>query len=164
MSRRRARPIEETLGRLLRKRRLTIATAESCTGGLIADRLTDVPGSSDYFVGGLVAYSDAAKMQLLGVARRTLNAWGAVSEQTAKEMAAGACQRFGTQVAVSASGIAGPGGGSRAKPVGLVYVCCRVNGRTLVEPHLFNGTRRKVKEESATAALELCRRVLEGEV
>ncbi len=164
MSRRRARPVEEALGRLLRKQRLTIATAESCTGGLIADRLTDVPGSSRYFMGGLVAYSNAAKMLLLAVSRRTLNAWGAVSEPVAREMAAGACLRFATQVAVSVSGIAGPGGGSKVKPVGLVYVGCRVNGRTQVEPHLFTGARRTIKEKSATAALELCRRMLEGEV
>jgi nicotinamide-nucleotide amidase len=87
-----------------------------------------------------------------------------VSEQTAKEMAAGACQRFGTQAAVSVTGIAGPGGGSKVKPVGLVYVCCRVSGRTKVEPNLFTGARRRIKEKSATAALELCRRMLEGEV
>jgi nicotinamide-nucleotide amidase len=157
-------PVERVVGRLLRRKGLTLSVAESCTGGLVGDRLTDVPGSSRYFAGGVIAYSDAAKTQLLGVSRRTLNVWGAVSEQTVSEMAAAACQRFATQVAISVSGIAGPGGGSRVKPVGLVYVCCRVTGRTIVEPRLFTGTRRKIKEKSATAALGLCRRMLEGEL
>jgi PncC family amidohydrolase len=146
------------------KRGLTLAVAESCTGGLVGDRVTDVPRSSRYFVGGVIAYSNAAKMSLLGVSRQTLAKWGAVSEQSVREMAAGVCRRFGAQVGVAVSGIAGPGGGSRIKPVGLVYTCVKVGRRHAVERHRFRGGRRAVKEQSAAAALQLCRRVLEGEV
>ena len=154
--------VARVLGRLLLKRKLKLAVAESCTGGLIGDRLTDVPGSSRYFAGGVVAYSDVVKAKMLGVKKLTLAKWGAVSEQTVREMAAGACRRFGTQAGVAVSGIAGPGGGSRAKPVGLVYVCVRVGGQLAVERHQFRGGRRAVKEQAAGAALRLCCKVLEG--
>ena len=153
---------ERVVGRLLRRKDLTLAVAESCTGGLIGDRLTDVAGSSRYYAGGVIAYSDAAKITVLGVRKQTLDTWGAVSEQTVKEMAAGICRRLGTQVGVAVSGIAGPGGGSKAKPVGLVYICVRAGKRVLVERYRFRGGRRKVKEQSAAAALLLCRMVLEG--
>jgi PncC family amidohydrolase len=144
------------------KRGLTLAVAESCTGGLVGDRLTDVPGSSRYFGGGVIAYSNVAKARLLGVGKQTLAKWGSVSEQTVREMAAGVCRRFGAQVGMAASGIAGPGGGTKAKPVGLVYICAMAGKRVMVERHLFRGGRRSVKEQSAEAALQLCRRVLEG--
>lgn len=156
-----AHRVERVVGRMLMKRSITLAVAESCTGGLIGDRLTDVPGSSEYFVGGAITYSNEAKTRILGVSRLTLAKWGAVSEQTVREMAAGVCRRFGTQVGVAVSGIAGPGGGTRAKPVGLVYVCAVAGKRVMVERHLFRGGRRTVKEQSAEAALQLCRRVLE---
>ena len=161
MNRRRTQPVEEKLGRLLRKKHLTIATAESCTGGLIGDRLTDVPGSSEYFVGGVIAYSNNVKMSMLGVRRQTLTKWGAVSEQAVREMAAGACRRLGADMGVAVSGVAGPGGGTKVKPVGLVYVCVKAAESLAVERHLFRGGRRAVKEQSATAALELCQRALE---
>jgi len=164
VSGRSARPIEETLGLSLKKKRLTLATVESCTGGLVADRLTNVPGSSDYLKGGVIAYSDAVKKKLLGVKGETLRKWGAVSEQTVREMAAGVCRRLGADVGIAVSGIAGPGGGSKAKPVGLVYVCVRFKRRTAVERHLFRGSRRMIKQRSAAAALNLCRRVLGGSV
>ena len=150
------------LGRLIMRKGLALAVAESCTGGLIGDRLTDVPGSSRYFVGGVIAYSNAAKMRMLGVGRQTLAKWGAVSEETVREMATGVCRRFGTQVGVAVSGIAGPGGGSKTKPVGLVYMCVKVGKRIAAERHLFHGGRRAVKEQSATVALRLCRKVIEG--
>ena len=150
------------VGRLLKRKDLTLAVAESCTGGLVGDRITDVPGSSEYFVGGVIAYSNAAKTRMLGVRKQTIARWGAVSEQTVKEMATGVCRRFGTQLGVAVSGIAGPGGGSKTKPVGLVYVCVRAGRRLAVERHLFRGGRRAVKEQSAAAALQLCRQVLEG--
>ena len=157
----RVEKVERVVGRLLARKGLTLAVAESCTGGLIGDRLTDVPGSSGYFVGGAIAYSNAVKSKVLGVKRQTLAKWGAVSEQTVREMAAGVCRRFGTQVAVAVSGIAGPSGGSRAKPVGLVYACVKDGKRIAVERYLFRGGRRAVKEQAVEAALRLCRRVLE---
>ena len=156
------RQLPIVLGRLLKRKGLTLAVAESCTGGLIGDRLTDVPGSSRYFAGGLIAYSDAVKTSMLGVRKLTLAKWGAVSEQTVREMAAGVCRRFGTQVGVAVSGIAGPGGGSKVKPVGLVYICVRTGRQLAVERHRFRGGRRAVKEQSAAAALNLCRRLLGG--
>ena len=153
---------ERVVGRLLKGRGLTLAVAESCTGGLIGDRLTDVPGSSRYFVGGVIAYSNAAKARMLGVAKQTLAKWGTVSEPTVREMVAGVCRRSGAQVGMAVSGIAGPGGGSKLKPVGLVYVCVRMGRRIAVERHQFRGGRRAVKEQSAEAALQLCRLMLEG--
>ena len=154
--------VERVLGRLLLKGGLRLAVAESCTGGLIGDRLTDVPGSSRYFGGGVIAYSNVAKARLLGVGKQTLTKCGAVSEQTVREMALGVRRLFKAQVGVAVSGIAGPGGGTRAKPVGLVYVCAIAGKRVMVERHRFRGGRRAVKEQSAGAALQLCRRVLEG--
>ena len=156
------RQLPIVLGRLLKRKGLTLAVAESCTGGLIGDRLTDVPGSSRYFAGGLIAYSDAVKTSMLGVRKLTLAKWGAVSEQTVREMAAGVCRRFGTQIGVAVSGIAGPSGGSKIKPVGLVYICVRAGRQLAVECHRFRGGRRAVKEQSAAAALNLSRRLLEG--
>jgi PncC family amidohydrolase len=154
--------VEKAIGRLLKKKGLALAVAESCTGGLIGDRLTDVPGSSGYFVGGAIAYSNAVKSKVLGVRPPTLAKWGAASEPTVREMAAGVCRRFGAQVGVAVSGIAGPSGGTKAKPVGLVYICADVKGQSImVERHLFRGGRRAVKEQSAEAALRLCRKLLE---
>ena len=154
--------VERVVGRLLLKQGLTLAVAESCTGGQICDRVTDVPGSSRYFVGGAIVYSNAAKTSVLGVKRQTLRNWGAVSEQTVKEMAAGACRLFRVQVGVAVSGIAGPGGGTKAKPVGLVYICAMEGKQVAVECHRFRGGRRAVKEQSAGAALRLCCKILEG--
>ena len=154
--------VERVIGRLLVKRGLTLAVAESCTGGLIGDRLTDVPGSSRYFIGGVIAYSNAAKQRILGARKQTLARWGAVSEQTVREMAAGVCRLFKAQVGFAVSGIAGPSGGSKAKPVGLVYICVRAGRSIAVERHRFHGGRRAVKEQSAEAALRLCRKVLEA--
>ncbi len=154
--------VERVIGRLLMKKRLTLAVAESCTGGLVGDRITDVPGCSQYFAGGVVVYSNTAKVRLLGVRNPTLAKWGAVSEQTVKEMAGGVCRRFRAQVGVAVSGIAGPGGGTKAKPVGLVYVCVKVARRIDVQRCRFRGGRRAVKERSAAAALRLCRKLLEA--
>jgi nicotinamide-nucleotide amidase len=153
--------MEEVVGRLLRRKRMTIATAESCTGGLVGDRLTNVPGSSSYYRGGVVSYSNEAKMKLLGVRQETLGRFGAVSRQTVRQMAAGVQHLLKSDAGVAVSGIAGPGGGTRQKPAGLVYVAARVHDRTAVEEHFFTGSRRMVKERSAAAALDLCRRTLE---
>ena len=157
----RGEKVEKVIGRLLMKNGLALAVAESCTGGLIGDRITDVPGSSRYFVGGVIAYSNAVKSKVLNVKPQTLAKWGAVSEQVVREMVAGACRRLKAQVGVAVSGVAGPGGGSKAKPAGFAYVCAMAGKRVMVERHLFRGGRRAVKEQSAEAALQLCRRMLE---
>jgi len=156
-----AASMEEVVGRLLRRRRMTVATAESCTGGLIGDRLTNVPGSSGYYLGGVVSYSNEAKVKLLGVRQETLVRFGAVSPQAVRQMAAGVRRLLESDAGIAVSGIAGPGGGTRQKPAGLVYVAARVGDRTVVEEHFFAGSRRMVKERAAAAALDLCRRALE---
>src|ERR1035437_5080880 len=114
--------IETQIGNLLRQRGLKLAVAESCTGGLIGHRITNVPGSSDYFNGGVIAYAYEAKVKLLGVSWDTLKAYGAVSRETVLEMATGACRSLQADMAVSVSGIAGPGGGLPGKPVGTTWI------------------------------------------
>ncbi len=146
---------EETLGPILIARRLTLAVAESCTGGLIGHRLTNVPGSSEYFLGGLIAYSYLAKEKLLGVQHKTLEAFGAVSEQTAREMARGACRVLGADMAVAVTGIAGPGGATPDKPVGLTWVALCAPGFERAESYIWAGNRQDNKEASAEAALRL---------
>ena len=136
-------------------RGLTVALAESCTGGLVADAITDVAGSSGYFVGGVVSYSNEAKQQLLGVPEAILAAHGAVSAQVARAMAEGARGRFGAAVAASVTGIAGPDGGSDAKPVGLTYVAVADESGVDVRRHLWSGDRAANKVSSAAAVLEL---------
>ncbi|MDX6580585.1 MAG: nicotinamide-nucleotide amidase [Gaiellales bacterium] len=145
---------------LLRDRGLTVATAESCTGGLVAVRLTDVPGSSDVFVGSLVAYSDEVKATRLGVPREVLARFGAVSAETAAAMAHGGREQLGADVAVSVTGIAGPGGGTVEKPVGLVFLHA---AGPMGERHLrfdFPGDRETIRLRSAVAALHLVRRLI----
>jgi nicotinamide-nucleotide amidase len=147
--------LEEEIGTLLIKQGLTLATAESCTGGLVAHRITNVPGSSAYFVGGIVAYANDAKQALLGVRAETLAAHGAVSEQTAREMARGARQALGADLAVAITGIAGPTGGTPDKPVGLTFVALSAPDVDRVERHLWAGSRLENKDASAEAALRL---------
>jgi nicotinamide-nucleotide amidase len=151
-------PLSQFLDRLQAlclERGLTIATAESCTGGLIAKLITDVAGSSGYFLGGIVSYSNEAKLQLLGVSEEELAAHGAVSAQVARSMAIGALGRFGADLAVSVTGIAGPGGGSVAKPVGLTYVAVADAAGADVRRLVSSGDRAGVREAGARAALEL---------
>jgi nicotinamide-nucleotide amidase len=149
--------LEDAVGRLLIERGLTLATAESCTGGLLGNRITNVAGSSEYYLGGIVSYSDAAKMNLLGVSQETLKEFGAVSEETAQEMAAGARRVLQSDVGVSITGIAGPTGGTEDKPVGLVYIAVDVAGDVAVRKFVFSEDRRYNKELSAQAALNLVR-------
>ncbi len=156
------REIEEVVGQLLRKKQLTLALAESCTGGLVGDRITNVPGSSDYYVGGVMAYSNDMKMHLLGVKKKTLERYGAVSSRTVREMVTGVCIQFDADVGIAVSGIAGPGGATPGKPVGLVYVGVALRDKVIAERHVFTGNRRMVKERAAMAALDLCRRILQG--
>ena len=144
-------------------RGLTIATAESCTGGLVAHLLTEIPGSSRYLRGGIVAYADGVKRSQLGVPDEILAAHGAVSAQVAIAMAEGVCERLGTDAGVSVTGVAGPDGGSDAKPVGLVYVAVAGLGPPLVARHLWPGDRTENKRSSAQAALELLLARLEDE-
>lgn len=148
--------IETRVGHALRARGWTICTAESCTGGLIAHRLTNIAGSSEYMLGGVVAYANRIKQALLHVRQGTLIAYGAVSEQTATEMAAGARELFGAEVAVSVTGIAGPDGGTPEKPVGLTYIgLAGPNDLLIVQRHVWEGDRETIKNASAEAALRL---------
>ncbi len=147
--------IEESVGAVLRQQGLMLATAESCTGGLLGHRLTNVPGSSDYYLGGVVAYSNRLKEALLGVEPQTLLVHGAVSEETAREMARGARQRLGADLAVSITGIAGPTGGTAEKPVGLVYVALSAADDEQCRRFLFSGDRLANKQASAEAAIKL---------
>lgn len=136
-------------------RGLTVAVAESCTGGLIAHTITEVPGSSGYFLGAIVAYADAAKTRQLGVPADVLAAHGAVSAQAARAMALGVRERFDADLAVAVTGIAGPGGGSPGKPVGLTYVAVADRGSVDVRRYVWTGDRAANKRASAEAALEL---------
>jgi PncC family amidohydrolase len=155
--------VEEKVGALLRSRGLTLVTAESCTGGLLGHRITNVSGSTDYYLGGIIAYSDDLKETLLDVAPETLQAHGAVSEETALAMARGARIRLGASLAVSITGIAGPTGGTAEKPVGLVYVgLSAAGGEEDWRRYVFDGDRLSNKERSVDVALELVRQHLQG--
>jgi nicotinamide-nucleotide amidase len=153
--------LETVVGRLLREQGATLAVAESCTGGEIAHRITNVPGSSDFFLLSAVTYANSAKTEWLGVAPETIEAFGAVSEQTAKAMAKGVRERTGADFGVSTSGIAGPTGGSEEKPVGTVCIGIaspdRIKGYRYVFPF---GRRRMNKTIFAASALDLLRREL----
>ena len=153
--------LEETLGGKLRKLRLTVSVAESCTGGLLAARITDVPGSSDYFRGAIVAYQDEIKERLLQVNRETLNAKGAVSEETALEMACGCRRILSADLAVGITGVAGPGGGTPDKPVGLVYVAIVTRKEHACRKLNLTGDRVSVREQTVNAALEMALSLLE---
>jgi len=154
--------LEQVVGRLLREHGLRVAVAESCTGGLVAEKLTDVPGSSDYFQGGVVAYADAAKRALLGVSEALLAEHGAVSDPVARAMAAGALTRFGADLAVATTGISGPGGGSEAKPVGLVHIALADAQGIHSDHFVFPLDRARHRQLTAQVALDWIRRRLLG--
>jgi PncC family amidohydrolase len=156
--------IEIQVGLLLRQRGLTLAVAESCTGGLIADRITEVPGSSDYFLGGFVAYAYEAKVAQLGVSWDTLRTYGAVSRETVLEMARGARLALNAVIAISVSGIAGPGGGLPEKPVGTTWIGLSTREGEWAQRHQFYGDRRQNKILSANAALQMLVDYLEGKL
>lgn len=145
---------------LLREEHLTMSTAESCTGGMIAARMVNVPGVSEVFTTGLVTYSNEAKMRLLGVREETLAAWGAVSRETAAEMAEGGAKANQTDLCLSTTGIAGPDGGTPQKPVGLVYMACCLGEKTKVRRYQFQGDRQSVREQAVQKALELAKQCL----
>lgn len=149
--------LENVLGQLLRAKRKTVATAESCTGGLIGHRITEVPGSSDYYAGGVIAYSNTVKQSALGVPATLLRKHGAVSAQSAQAMARGIREKTGASIGLAVTGIAGPGGGTKQKPVGLVYIALADKNGAKSFRHQFSGTRAMVKTKTAQAALNLLR-------
>jgi nicotinamide-nucleotide amidase len=150
--------LEEVVGQSLKRRGYTLATAESCTGGLLAGRITDVPGSSEYFLEGVVSYSNEAKVDLLGVPKKLINTHGAVSEQVAGAMAAGIRKRAGSTFGIGVTGVAGPGGGSEEKPVGLVYIALADDSQTTSRKFIFPGDRQFIRTLSVNAALDMVRR------
>ncbi len=149
--------LEKALADLLQSAGLTISCAESCTGGLISATLINVPGISELYKAGFVTYSNKAKRKLLGVKKGTLEKYGAVSSQTAQEMVKGLLAETKTDVGIAVTGIAGPDGGTKEKPVGLVYISCNVKGKITVKECHFNGTREKIRRASVTTALMLAR-------
>lgn len=153
--------MEEIVVKLLADRGFTITCAESCTGGLLSGRIINVPGVSDVYKAGFITYSNKAKRKLLGVKKNTLKKYGAVSKQTAREMAAGAAKAAKADVAVAVTGIAGPDGGTPEKPVGLVYIGCSVKGKVTVKKCQFSGGRSQIRESSVEMALKLVRMCVE---
>ncbi len=153
---------EILIGSMVRERHLKLAAAESCTGGLIGSRITDVPGSSEYFLGSIVAYAYEVKAALLDVSWDTLNAYGAVSRETVLEMARGARNRLGGDIAISASGIAGPGGGSPDKPVGTTWIGLVSDEGEWANEFHFSGNREQNKSSAAEAALQMLLDYLQG--
>jgi nicotinamide-nucleotide amidase len=151
----RGKTIENTVVRALTERNLTLATAESCTGGLVAHRITNVPGASKIFLGGIVAYSNGAKRQFLGIRPETLSRHGAVSAAVAREMAVGARKKFGADFAIAVTGIAGPSGGTTAKPVGTVFIALAGPVGTVAERRLNYFGRERFKEVTAGQALAM---------
>ncbi len=158
--------LEAEIARLIREyqaktgKPLTIGTVESATGGRIADRITNVPGSSDYFKGSVVTYSNEVKIALAGVKRKTLENYGAVSEQTALEMARGGRKLLEVDICISDTGIAGPSGATPDKPVGLFYLSLAAKDESLCEKHAFSGNREQNKRDAAEAALNMLKQYL----
>lgn len=153
------RPVKESLevdcGQCLVKKGFTLAVAESCTGGLLAHRLTNIPGSSRYFQTGIVAYDNRWKEKLLGVSHQVLEKYGAVSKEVAGEMARGICRFTEVDIGLSVTGIAGPGGGSELKPVGLVFMGIDFLGNLTIIKEQFSGNRKQIKEQAVQSSLTL---------
>jgi PncC family amidohydrolase len=147
--------LEEQVGKRLLAASKTIACAESCTGGLLTSRLTDVAGSSAYVLGSIVSYTNKVKMSHLGVREETLKRHGAVSQETAREMSEGVRIRLGADIGLGITGIAGPGGGTPEKPVGLVYISIAGDKGLVVTKNLFSGSRREIKQQTADKALTM---------
>lgn len=138
-----------------KKNCMKLVTAESCTGGLISALLTEISGSSDVFECGFVTYSNQSKINMLGVATKLIEQHGAVSEQVARAMAQGAINKTGADIAVAVTGIAGPGGGTKEKPVGLVHIAVATKSKTIHEKNIFSGSRNEVRLQSVSKALEM---------
>lgn len=154
--------LEEVIGKLLKDRKMTISTAESCTGGYLGHLITSVPGSSEYYLGSVIAYSNRIKQEMLGVSEKSLQSYGAVSEQVVKEMADGARVKFNTDFAVATSGIAGPDGGTPEKPVGTVWIAVSSKKRTVAKKFMFGEHRGRNIRRSALAALNMLRVEIDG--
>lgn len=153
--------IEFEVAKILCNRGLTVSTAESCTGGMIASKLIAYPGISEVFKEGAVTYSNEAKVKRLGVNKKTLENFGAVSYETAVEMTQGIAREAGTDIAVATTGIAGPGGGTLDKPVGLVYIGVQVIGKTIVKKFEFKGDRESIRNKATYNALQMIKNELE---
>lgn len=151
----------EELVALLKEKKALVATAESCTGGLVAASLVSVAGASEVFHAGFVTYANEAKEKLVGVSHETLEKYGAVSGQTAKEMAEGAAREGEAETSIVTTGIAGPGGGSAEKPVGLVYIGCSAFGEVLVKKYQFSGNREEIRQAAALAGVRQLKEMLE---
>ncbi|MDP2912545.1 MAG: competence/damage-inducible protein A [Candidatus Omnitrophota bacterium] len=154
--------LEGAVGKILVKNKKTIAVAESCTGGLVSNRLTNVSGSSKYFTIGIAAYSNEVKVNILGVSPKVLQKYGAVSRQVASEMACGTRLLAGTDIGIGITGIAGPTGGTRSKPVGLVYAALAIDKKQIVKEFRFKGSREEIKFQASQAALDMIRRNVKG--
>lgn len=154
--------IEFVVGKLLCSKGLTVSTAESCTGGMVASKLISYPGISEVFKEGAVTYSNEAKVKRLGVSEKTLENFGAVSYETAVEMAKGIAKEAQTDVAIVTTGIAGPGGGTIDKPVGLVYIGIKVKDKTIVKKFEFKGNREEVRVNATFSALEMLKTELDN--
>ena len=152
--------LEKLIGDLLRKKGWTLSIAESCTGGLVCDRITDVPGSSDYFTGGMVTYSNESKEKHLGVSPDLIKRYGAVSPQVARRMAQGVRKTFNTTFGLSTTGVAGPTGGTKEKPVGLVFIGLAKGKKTWVMKLNLKGGRREIKEKAAEKTLQFLNTML----
>jgi len=139
----------------LKNNKLTIATAESCTGGMLANLLTNISGSSDYFERGIVSYSNTSKIELLDVDKDSIEKYGAVSKETAEAMAIGIRKNANVDIGISTTGIAGPTGGTDQKPIGLVYIGLSLHDKCYIKKNIFKGTRIEIKEESCNTALQL---------
>lgn len=156
------KPIEERIGEILKEKHLTMGTAESCTGGRIASMITSIPGSSDYFTGSVVSYSNEVKQGVLGVSEEDLARYGAVSKPVVEQMAWGALRALGCDCAVATSGIAGPGGGTPEKPVGTVWIAAVLQGRVISKQYSFGTIREQNIQRSATMALLMLMQLLTG--
>ncbi len=146
---------EEKLLKALSAKKLTLSLAESCTGGLLANRLTNIPGSSKVFLLGVIAYANSAKFRLLKIPERTIQNYGAVSRPTARLMAEGARGLGGSDLGIGITGIAGPGGGSKNKPVGTVFIAVSSSRKTLAKKFLFTGSRLRIKKQAADLAIQM---------
>ncbi len=154
--------LPEEVGKLLRSRKETLSVAESCTGGKVGDKITDVPGSSDYFLGGIISYSNQAKIDLLGVSAEILRSKGAVSEEVALQMAHGVRRNLKSTYGIGITGTAGPTGGSKSKPIGLVYLAVVSADDQTIERHVFKGSRTDIKESAANRALVMLKEFIQS--